>query len=765
MIAITDLSFAMDPVGSYGFVILLTAVLAVVLIGIAPDRSRIDSGKLQILVLLRLLVFVAIVMCMLRPTIIYSEKTRQPAEMIVLADGSKSMSVTDGPGGQSRWEWLVSSVERAKDAANALRQSGDFTFAAWMFDKQTHSVSGTDSNPLPFKNLEDSLTSEETAIGAAIDDAVRASAGKNLAGLLLLSDGSQHAYPPRDLPPQSVARRLADLGIPVWSVTFGDQRSGSQSRDASVVGLVAAETVYQKNSLEIAGRIKLDGLADRECVVKLLAETDSGVMQEVARQTVRAGNRGEEIPVRLPWVPDSVGERKLVLAVELQEGEIVQSNNELSTFVNVLDGGLRVFYLEGTPRVEQRFLRRALALSPDIQVDFQWINSDRRREWPMDLERQLASEYSVFLLGDIDSEALRAKDIQTITAKVRAGAGIGMLGGFHSFNAGGWGSTALAPALPFEPDRLARQSFDQPIREDLHLRGPIKMIPDQRFGAISILKFGGNDQQSLQAWQSLPPFEGANQLGRLVPTTKPLAATENGQPILVARDYGEGRVLAFAADSTWRWVMADHAEEHRRFWRQMILWLAKKDDSESGKVWLRLSQRRASPGTAIQCDAGVTSTRDEIHVDMAMDGILTSPSKKVRPIRIAKDGEAFTGTLGELVEPGDWKLKVSAHGTDGGEIGTKEARFTIYRQDLELANPIANVELMRQLADATANAGGGVRAPEDISDIFRAIAEKPAEFVIEKQESFTPWDSGPLLFIVLSLMSFEWFLRKKWGLV
>jgi hypothetical protein len=150
---------------------------------------------------------------------------------------------------------------------------------------------------------------------------------------------------------------------------------------------------------------------------------------------------------------------------------------------------------------------------------------------------------------------------------------------------------------------------------------------------------------------------------------------------------------------------------------------------------------------------------------MAMDGILTSPSKKVRPIRIAKDGEAFTGTLGELVEPGDWKLKVSAHGTDGGEIGTKEARFTIYRQDLELANPIANVELMRQLADATANAGGGVRAPEDISDIFRAIAEKPAEFVIEKQESYTPWDSGPLLFIVLSLMSFEWFLRKKWGLV
>lgn len=62
----------------------------------------------------------------------------------------------------------------------------------------------------------------------------------------------------------------------------------------------------------------------------------------------------------------------------------------------------------------------------------------------------------------------------------------------------------------------------------------------------------------------------------------------------------------------------------------------KKDDSESGKVWLRLSQRRASPGTAIQCDAGVTSTRDEIHVDMAMDGILTSPSKRFDPFALPR---------------------------------------------------------------------------------------------------------------------------------
>ena len=95
--------------------------------------------------------------------------------------------------------------------------------------------------------------------------------------------------------------------------------------------------------------------------------------------------------MRLAWTPSSLGERKLALVVEPQEGEVVTSNNELSTFVEVVDGGLRVLYLEGALRVEQRFLRRVLAASPDMQVEFQWIDSTKagRKAWPVDLSRDL----------------------------------------------------------------------------------------------------------------------------------------------------------------------------------------------------------------------------------------------------------------------------------------------------------------------------------------------------------------------------------------
>jgi hypothetical protein len=116
------------------------------------------------------------------------------------------------------------------------------------------------------------------------------------------------------------------------------------------------------------------------------------------------------------------------------------------------------------------------------------------------------------------------------------------------------------------------------------------MLPDPRFGSISILRLGKTDDDSRTAWASMPTLEGANRLGRLLPTTKMLAAAADGTPLLVGREYGQGRVLAFAADSTWRWVMQGAGDQHRRFWRSR---------TRSGSGWRSVASRRArhSPST------------------------------------------------------------------------------------------------------------------------------------------------------------------------
>jgi hypothetical protein len=616
-------------------------------------------------------------------------------------------------------------------------------------------------DPFPLGAWQDGPAADETAIGAAIEDCLRATAGQTLAGVVVLSDGAQHAYAPRDLPPQTAARQLTETGTPLWSITFGQQRGAGQGRDAAVVNLAVAEKVYVKNALEVAGRVRLEGLAGA-AVVRLLAENDGGRMEEVARTTVRATTPGGEEPVRLAWTPKSVGERKISLVVEPQEGEVIVANNELSTFVEVVDGGLRVLYLEGALRVEQRFLRRVLASSPDMQVDFQWIDSSRRDRWPEDLGRTLAADYDVFLIGDLDSAALRAEDLRAILGKVNAGAGIGLLGGFHAFEAGGWASSALGPLVPFEADRLARQPFDGPVREGLHLPGPLRMVPDKRFGNVSILRLGASEQDTRAAWESLPPLAGASRIGRLTPAAKTLAGTADGQPLLVAREYGEGRVLAFAADSTWRWVMQGAGEQHRRFWRQLVLWLAKQDDAEQDALWVRLAQRRISPGTPLEFDAGLTKPDGSAVADVSMDGTLVAPGGQRRPIRIARQAGGFSGVIADCAEPGDWTLIVKAAKPGDPTPRERAARFTVFRQDLELANPRSNPLLMRQLAEGTT---GGVRLPEELPAIFAELAARPPAFETREQWSYSPWDKWPMLLLLAGCMSAEWFLRKRWGLV
>ncbi|NDC62673.1 MAG: hypothetical protein EBZ59_01485, partial [Planctomycetia bacterium] len=634
--------------------------------------------------------------------------------------------------------------------------------SAWRFDRETHAVAPADGDPAPLGAWQNVPSAQESAIGAALEEGVRATAGRNLAGVIVLSDGAQHAYAPRDTSPQSVARRLGDAGVPLWSITFGQQRGAGQGKDAAVVSLSVGETVYLKNTLEVTGRVRLDGLADRRAVVKLLAENDTGVPEEVARTTVGGGAQGAEEAVRLAWTPRSLGERKLSLLVEPQEGETVVTNNELSTFVEVVDGGLRVLYLEGALRVEQRFLRRVLSASPDMQVDFQWIDSSRRREWPVDLGSALVGDHDVFLIGDLDSSALRARDLKTIAGKVSAGAGIGMLGGFHAFEAGGWGSSALAPLLPFEADRLARQPFDQPIREGLHIAGPLQLLPDRRFGGVSILRLAESDRESLAIWRGMPPLDGANDLGRLVPEAKTLAVSADGRPLLVAREFGEGRVLAFAGDSTWRWAMQGAGERHRRFWRQMVLWLAKQDGNDRDKLWVRPAQRRVAPGTSLDFDAGVTKPDGTAVADVSIEAFAVTPSGAQRPVRAARRGETFAGSIVDCSEPGDWKLTVRATRPGTAETWERSARFTVFRQNLELANPLANPLLMRQLAEAT---DGGVRSPEELSEIFTEIRNRPAAFETLEQWSYTPWDKWPMFLAMAACMCVEWLLRKRWGLV
>ena len=291
---------------------------------------------------------------------------------------------------------------------------------------------------------------------------------------------------------------------------FGQARALDQARDVALADLRAPNVVFVKNQLDIEAVCQLDGFVGQDVLVQLAVETTPSKMEVVDSVRLRAEENGDRLPVHLKYLPESAGERKITLKVAPQTGELVTTNNETSTFVTVLDGGLKVLYLNGAIQPDLKWLRRSLDASPDMNVEYQFIDARKPETRPKDLiERFLPGKYDVYIVGDLDATALTGTELAALADTIERGAGFIMVGGYHSFGAGGYALTPLGDVLPVDMDRFERQNFGEEIRADLHLpdKPPIKMRPTRLGQSHSVMQLAaGADNKA--AWEQLPASTG-----------------------------------------------------------------------------------------------------------------------------------------------------------------------------------------------------------------------------------------------------------------
>lgn len=732
-------------------------LLALLALGPRPDKA--SRRRRVTLAALRTATIALVLLAMLRPTLVLTESKKEKATLVVLADQTRSMSVRDGLSGKSRWESLRSALAEAAPALGQLAR--EFEIKAYTFDSATH--------PSEVKGgkvaLPDAPEGRETAIGAALDDVLRQEGSKRLLGIVLLTDGRQQALAPRDMPSQTVAGKLRHQGDPVFPVVFGQSRGLGSAQDVALKDLIVNERVFVKNELSISGQFRVDGYVNREIPVRVLFETAPGKMEVVAQENIKATADGQLVPVKFSYTPESPGEFKLTLEAVPQLGELVTTNNQMSTFVQVLKGGLSVLYVEGALRVEQKFIRRSLDASRDVKVDSIRLDPRQPKARPADLaELFRPGKYEVYILGDVDSTALSESELKQLAETVNRGAGLIMLGGFHSFGAGGYWNTPLADVMPVVMDRLERQRLDDPIREDLHLPGPLRMRPTP-FGLQHFaLMLTADPRNNAALWAKLPPLEGANRFLKLSSGAVSLADADGDEskPLLVTHNYGNGRVLAFAGDSTWRWWMHGFEQAEKRFWRQVVLWLARKDQAAEGNVWVRLENRRFAPGDRVEFTAGAQSPTGEPIKDAQFKVEIVVPPNGVRtPSLLIRQDDQRVGSFRNTQTPGDYAIEVTASYKDQ-VLGNARARFFIAQQDLELDNASADPDTMESLAKAT---GGKSLAPEQLPELIRELTRQTQTLEVKQETKKTFWDRWSFFLAMVSLLSVEWYLRKRWGLV
>ncbi|QDT01091.1 glutamine amidotransferase [Adhaeretor mobilis] len=759
-------SWSFDPVGGPWLLAALAAVL-LPLLAIGPNREQ-SRGRRVTLTALRAVTMLLLFVALLRPSLETTETRPLPGTLLVLGDVSRSMSVEDSLGNESRFVSMKNVLRESQEPLAELDENWDFK--AYAFDEQL--------TPLEVKEgliaFPDSPDGNQTAIGAALDDVLAREAQQRLVAVLLMSDGAQRAFAPRDTPPQTLARRLAVDGVPLYTFTYGKPALGDRS-DVRMSDLLTNDTTFAETPATVSGVVTANGYQNQPFTVQLLWEDADGEMQTVDTQRIEMQHNRRQQEVKLTYTPNEPGEYKVTLRVEPPEGELVTANNEQTTFVTVQKGGVKVLYLAGAdrigggPNIEARFVRNALSAHADLNVNYELLNY---RNPQIDYRGRLdEGKYDVLLLGNVDSIAFDKPTWDTIAKLIDDGTGLAMLGGFHSFGPGGYRRTSLERVLPIRMGPAERQNFNEPPRSDMHLpAGPVQLVPVGLGGTVHpILQIGDNASAESKLWSEVPALDGGNQFDRLrlAPNAQTIAEADNlaRSPLIVLGAWGEGRTAALAFDSTWHWQMEGYGEVHRRFWRQLVLWLAKKDDSAGRQVWAKLDGRRYQQGNRVEFTLGARDTQSQALAEAEFDVQVEMPDGSVKPVRtVSNNRTSRKASFAETSQAGDYRILVSARA--GGEsLGTTTLRFSVTDQDVELDQPAADPTLMAALSKATAEAGGEALAPEELPELLERLKEKREEFEEEIVEQRTLWDTWPMLIGFVGLLGTEWFLRKKWGMV
>ena len=752
-------SFSISPIAGWWILIAIFAVMIAALWA-GPNFARLTDKQRRKLFLIRLMLIGMAALAMLRPGVVSKISQRQSAVLAVMLDYSRSMKLSHESTGPNRWKAMTDLIAENKGLIEAIREEN--------IDVQFYAV-GNRLKPLEavdgIPEFPDEPTDGESDLGTAIYSLLDSVRDQRLMAIVLASDGVQNASDP-EIELAQAGKLLEDTQTPLLTVPFGQAAQTDQFADISVENMADQFTCWVKNVLTVSATVSARGFANQEIPVQLIVIDPTG--KESVVDTVRQPftQQSESVAVELEFTPDEPGQYQLVVRADPQPGEVSPRNNELPGFLTVNEGGLKVLYVYGSLNWEVSFLVRSLGAYKDIQLD--QLHIDRRQNWPVDKSSLFADDtYDVFILHDVDSRALykRGSPQQNLYKLAEAitekGKGLIMIGGYHSFGAGLYRVSPLKDILPIEMEFSEKQDFDEAIREDLHIPNELKAVPKGHF--VTRL---GDPNENEAIWNKLPPFVGANRFSGIKDTAGVLLESTDGAPLLVSVRVS-GRVLAMAADTTYLWWTHGFADEHKRFWRQVVLWLAKKDSMSGENIRIDLSQRRFKPNIPIRFTAEAETESNQQILDAQFKGALLDPEGVRSDITVINGGPSQIDRR-LLEKPGIYTIEVSGK-RSGKDLGRAEAKFVVFDNDKEQANPAADPDQLNRLAERTADYGGRMIDPGALPEVLKELAELSPKMNIEVPIKWQLGDTwyDALIYVLLfaGLLTYEWWLRKKWGLV
>lgn len=513
------------------------------------------------------------------------------------------------------------------------------------------------------------------------------------------------------------------LKVPVFTVAMGDT---AVKRDLLINDIAHNRLAYLGNDFPLEVVVEARRLAGKQTLLRV---SDRSGEVYSAPLSVDGEDFFQVIPIQLE--AKNAGLQRFRVEVIPIDGEISTINNVMDIYIDVLDSRQKVLILANSPHPDVGAIKAAIESNSNYEVDLQLAN---------DFDGEV-EEYSLAIMHQLPSVKHPVNDVlsQLNTKKIPALYVLGSQTNYGAFNQLGLGLQLigfrgqLTEVTPLMDESFSQFTLDEELQKAVTKYPPLH-VP---FGTF-------------KPGQGLQPL--FTQRVGMVKTELPLIAFHKKDDLKFGIISGEG---------IWRWRVFNYSQnkDHDQFNTlvgKMVQYLASKEDKSFFRVY---SENSFLENQNITFEGELYNESYELVNEAEVGLKITNADGNEFDFNFSKTSNAYRLDAGQLpVGEYTYQAKVTRDGEELKESG----EFSIAAIQMEASNSVADHQLLFNLA----NRNGGTMVYANEVEQLAQLIEGTEEIV---PVSYTKTELADLLnlkwifFLILGLLSLEWFLRKRNG--
>lgn len=513
------------------------------------------------------------------------------------------------------------------------------------------------------------------------------------------------------------------IKVPVYPIALGDS---TVRKDAMIARVNHNKIAFLGNNFPL--EILIDAKQAAGSRSNLTIEEDSVVIYNRSVE-ISGSNFHLTVPAFIDAKSKGIHHYKVKLSAI--DGEATLINNQYDLFVEVVEQKQKVLVLFAAPHPDLAVLRQTLESNLNYEISI--VKADdfngRLNDFNLLVLHNIpsATGNETALLNKINESGISTWSILGASTNIKA------------FNEGQFGVT---------------------ISQSNGQLNDVQASPLENF---SLFNVSDELKEAIKTWPPLKSPFGVYQANSNIYTLlhQKVGVVSTTQPLLLFNENNGRKQAVLAGEGFWRWRLTDFSDHgnhnlSQEFILNIVQYLSVKESRSPFKF---IAKTNYKENESLIFDAQLYNQAEQLVNQPDVSVKIYNKAGKEFQFTMSKTDKAYTLNAG-IFPVGNYRYKAEVK--LGDNILSKQGEFSVSALQIETAMTVADHSLLHTLSAQT---GGSVFYPGQVDELIKKLKSnenlKSISFMHKKLEDLLkePW----FFFLLIVLISMEWFIRKRAG--